>query len=234
MIVDPANPNYRSEGGVLYRTENGSPAELMLYPARNYLYRALLALGEAAPGTAVEARALAKRAAELDGKSGKWLASAEENYPACDASGLSESETAALSAALKYEIPAGVTRIGEMAFAECGTLYEITIPEGVRTFSSMAFFKCGNLRALRIPDSAEEIGSDAFSYCEKVPYIFIPSGVKQIGHHAFFGCGGASEVYMACGENDLPDLGQDWLPQRKKLFMHNVPIVYNAERRDGR
>ena len=121
-----------------------------------------------------------------------------------------------------------------MAFAECETLTEVTIPEGVRTFSSMAFFKCVNLRSLRLPDSTESIGSDAFSYCAKIPYLFIPAGVREIGHHAFFGCSGVSQVDMACAEDTLPQLGQNWLPQQKKLFMHDVPIVCGAERRaDG-
>ena len=227
VLVDPGNPHFLSSDGVLYRLEDGAPTELMLYPARNDLYRARLASGETQPATAREAERFALRSAETAEKSEGWLESFEKNDPAETAS----AEHAEWIKALHYDILPGVTKIGAMAFAECRTLASVTIPEGVRTFSSMAFFKCVNLRSLRLPDSTEEIGSDAFSYCAKLPEIFIPAGVKQIGHHAFFGCSGVSEVDMACAESAAPQLGQNWLPQKKKLFMHDVPVVYGAERR---
>ena len=230
VLVDPGNPYFRSVDGVLYRLTDGKPTELMLFPARHDLYRAMLSLGETEPKTAREAERLALRTAELKENSEDWLSDFEKK-------GFTETsfkKHAAWMQALRYDILPGVTEIGAMAFAECKTLAEVTIPEGVRTFSSMAFFKCVNLRSLRLPDSAQTIGSDAFSYCAKIPYIFIPAGVKEIGHHAFFGCSSAAEVDMACAENAQPQLGQNWLPQQKKLFMHDVPIVFGAERRaDG-
>ncbi len=229
ILVDPGNPYFRSVDGVLYRLEAGRPTELMLYPARSDLYRTMRALGEAEPGSAQDAEAFVKRSQALKEKSEKWLAALES-----DDETKVEPEDAAFAAwtqALRCEILPGVTRIGAMAFAECRTLQFVEIPEGVRSIASMAFFKCVNLRSLRIPDSVEEIGSDAFSYCAKVPYIFVPAGVKQIGHHAFFGCSGVAEIDMACDEDARPQLGQDWIPQQKKLFMHDVPVVYGAQRR---
>ena len=94
----------------------------------------------------------------------------------------------------------------------------------------MAFFKCGELRAIDLPESLETIGSDGFSYCSKAPEIFIPANVKTIGHHAFYSCDGVDEVLLACAEEDAPETGQDWLPQKRKFFLHDVPVVYNAER----
>ena len=230
VLVDPDNPHFRSENGVLYRLTDGVPTELMLYPARNDLYRAMLSLGETEPETAQEAERFALRSAELKEQSEVWLSELEKGDP----EETDYARKAAWLRSLRYDILPGVREIGAMAFAECETLTEVTIPEGVRTFSSMAFFKCVNLRSLRLPDSTESIGSDAFSYCAKIPYLFIPAGVREIGHHAFFGCSGVSQVDMACAEDTLPQLGQNWLPQQKKLFMHDVPIVCGAERRaDG-
>ena len=57
--------------------------------------------------------------------------------------------------------------------------------------------------------------------------------MKEIGHHAFYGCDGAEEVRMACDETDAPLLGQDWVPKKRKLFLHDIPVVYGEERRDG-
>ncbi|MBQ7540961.1 MAG: leucine-rich repeat domain-containing protein [Clostridia bacterium] len=230
VLVDPDNPHFRSADGVLYRLTDGVPTELMLYPARNDLYRAMRSLGEAQPATAQEAAAFAARAKALKQKSEDWLSSAEQDGAQVDALP-ADTERTAWTGALRYEILPGVTAIGAMAFAECETLFDVTIPEGVRSFASMCFFKCVNLRSLRLPDSAEDIGSDAFSYCAKIPEIFIPANVRRIGHHAFFGCAGVSQVAMACAEDAKPQLGQDWIPQYKRLFMHDVPVVYNAERR---
>ena len=123
-----------------------------------------------------------------------------------------------------------MTRVGEMSFAECDTLFEVTIPEGVTEVASMAFFKCGELRIIDLPESLTIIGSDGFSYCEKAPDLFVPAGVKEIGHHAFFGCDGADKVRMACVEENAPSTGQDWLPKKRKLFLHDVPVVYDEER----
>ena len=230
VIVDPANPCFRSVDGVLYRQENGKLTDLMLYPAHNYIYRAVLALGEKEPADAAQAGAFIARAEQLEKKSGDWLSAQREDFPASGAFGLTEEECTALLTALSFEIAPGVTRIGEMAFAECDTLFEATIPEGVKEVGSMAFFKCGELRRLDLPESLEIIGSDGFSYCEKVPDIFVPAGVKTIGHHAFFGCDGVENVRMACEENDPPELGQEWLPKKKKLLMHDVPVLYGEER----
>ncbi len=233
VIVEPENPDFCSVEGVLYRQENGKPTELLLYPARNHLYRTMLALGEKEPENAAEAAAFATRALTLEEKSREWLESQEKEYPADGDFGLSKQTREALSEGLVYAIEPGVTRVGEMAFAECDTLFEVTIPEGVREIGSMAFFKCGNLRALDLPESLETIGSDGFSYCGKVPDIFIPAGVKEIGHHAFYGCDGAEAVRIACAEADAPLLGQDWVPKKRKLFLHDIPVHYGEERRDG-
>lgn len=233
VLVDDKNPDYCSVDGALYRKENGKPAELILYPARNYLYRALLALGETPPADADAAAALEKKAARLEEKSKAWLEAMKKDKADQGTFGISDAETEAIAAALSCGIPEGVTRIGEMAFAECGNLFYVSIPESVSEIASMAFFKCGELRELALPDHLKTLGSDAFSYCAKLPEIFIPASVETIGHHAFFGCDGAEEVLMACAEENAPACGQNWLPQRRKMFLHNVPVIYNAERRAG-
>ncbi len=230
VLVDPENPYFLSDKGVLYRQENGEATELMLYPARNDLYRATLALGAAEPADEKAAREFVSRAQKLDEKSGEWREAQQKEYPAEGSFDLTGEERDALLSALKYEILPGVTRVGETAFAENRNIYEITIPEGVREFASMAFYKCGNLRSLRIPDLTETIGSDAFSYCSEIKSLFIPESVKTIGHHAFFGCDGVDEVRMECAEADAPETGEDWMPQKRKFFLHDVPIVFSSER----
>ncbi|MCR5783466.1 MAG: leucine-rich repeat domain-containing protein [Clostridia bacterium] len=231
VIVDPANTRFRSVDGVLYRQESGKLTELMLYPAKNYLYRAMLALGEKEPADAAQAKEFIAGALQLDEKCGDWLSAQREDYPSREAFGLTEKERAALQAGLRCGIAPGVTRIGEMSFAECDNLFEVTIPDGVKEVASMAFYKCSELRGIELPDTLAVIGSDGFSYCEKLPDVFIPAGVREIGHHAFFGCDGTENVRMACDKNDPPVLGQDWLPKKRKLVLHDVPVIYGEKRR---
>lgn len=232
VLVDEANPCFCSVDGVLYRRENGRLTELMLYPARSDLFRAMLALGETPPAAAAQADDWLQRASMLEEKSRNWLEAQKESYPSQKTFSLTDEACAALLAGLRYEIEPGVVRIGEMAFAECETLFEVSIPDGVKEFASMAFFKCGELRALTLPASAQTIGSDAFSYCAKVPEIVIPAGVQSIGHHAFYGCDGVREIRLLCSKQEAPACGQDWLPKKRKLFLHDVPVVYGDEGRE--
>ncbi len=248
VLVDEENPYFKSVDGVLYRQENGELTELMLYPARHDLYAALLTLGEAPPATVDEAAALAEKGKALDEKSKKWREKQQSGYPDLeayaalaaeaakeakdgDADPFTEAEAAALLEGYRYEILPEIARIGDMAFSECKTLYEVTIPEGVADIGSMAFYKCENLRSLDLPESTKNIGSDGFSYCKKIDYLFIPAGVESLGHHAFFGCEGVDAVYFGASENHAPALGQNWRPQVKKLFMRDVPVNWGAERR---
>ena len=232
VLVDENNPAYCSIGGVLYRTENGAPAELMLFPRKNALYNARLTLGDAAPTNAEEAAAFAETMANWEQETGVWDTVRDGKDPA-ENEKLTEAEISAVTAALRCEIPAGVTRVGEMAFAECPGLYEIAIPDTVTEIAQMAFFKCGNLQSLFLPDGVETLGPDSFSYCKKLKDIFVPAAVREIGHHAFYGCSGVTEVRLEASEDAAPKTGQDWLPKQRRLFEHNVPVVYNAVRGDG-
>ena len=229
VLVDPENPAYADLDGVLYRKENGRLTEVMLYPRKNALYRAMLSLGESRPADAAQAAALAEKLRKWEQEESVW-----ENIGAWDHAAMKnltgDGKEAALAKALCYQIPEGVARVGEMAFAECPGLYEVAIPESVTEIAQMAFFKCGSLYAAPLPEHLKTLGPDAFSYCTKLSYIYIPAGVTEIGHHAFYGCTGADQVYMACAEADAPPAGQDWVPKYRKLFLHDVPVVYGAER----
>jgi hypothetical protein len=81
----------------------------------------------------------------------------------------------------KYDIPAGVVKIGEDAIGGCSALTEVTIP-----------------------DSVVSIGKDAFTYCKGLNVIAIPSSVTNIGEYAFGACSSLTSVTLA--SNAPPDL----------------------------
>ena len=231
VIVEEGNPYFTAPEGVLYRCENGRPAEALLYPQQNYLYRAALALGHTPPAAPAEADAFDAALDALEEKSGDWLEARLDGET--DTKGLTDQEAAALEAALRCEILPGVTKIGEMAFAQCENLLSAALPQGVTEIGSMAFFKCCHLEAIDIPDGVTTIGSDGFSYCESADDVFIPASVTFIGHHAFFGCDGVEAVRMACDEAHKPETGENWLPQYRKGILRNRPVLYNEKRTDG-
>ncbi len=214
VIVSPGNPAFASPDGVLYRLENGAPVQAMLCPQQNHLYRMALSRGEAPAETAADAA--------------RFL-SLEDTLQK-EAEALSEDDGA--PAALSLTVPAGVKKIGPLAFAHCRALREIALPEGLEEIADMAFFKCEGLREMRLPDSLRTLGPDSFSNCAGLTDIFIPKNVASIGHHAFFGCAGLTAVRMEHTEAAAPETGDEWLPHPGKSIFKKIGVLY-GERRDG-
>jgi len=88
-----------------------------------------------------------------------------------------------------FVVPAGVTAIGDKAFAECRDLTVVTLPEGLVTIGESAFANCQNLRDVNIPSTVTTIGKGAFWWCSNLTTLTIPSSVKTIGDDAFNKCG---------------------------------------------
>lgn len=124
-----------------------------------------------------------------------------------------------------YQIPEGVTKIGEAAFAGCADLTkviipdsvtyidgaaftasgltEITIPRGV-TLIGESFRYCDKLTSVTIPDSVTSIGMCAFEHCTNLPSISIPDSVTFISNDAFLDCG-MKEVTIPASVTDIAE-----------------------------
>lgn len=111
---------------------------------------------------------------------------------------------------MTYEIPDGIRRIGEFAFARAD-LTSIRIPDGVEEIGYAAFYHCDDLTDVVIPDSVSEISVAAFAktpwldqwkengssdflivgdgillaYRGNSSMVTIPESVRQIGAEAF-------------------------------------------------
>ena len=65
----------------------------------------------------------------------------------------------------EVEIPEGVTRIGDFAFAGCSSLTQINIPESVNEIGGRSFEGCTSLIQVTIPEGVTVIGEGAFDDC---------------------------------------------------------------------
>lgn len=73
-------------------------------------------------------------------------------------------------------IPEGTTEIGEMAFAFCDSLKNITIPESVTEIGVKAFSDCTSLESITIPESVTKIGNLAFVRCASLKSFVVAEG----------------------------------------------------------
>ena len=73
-------------------------------------------------------------------------------------------------------IPEGTTEIGEMAFAFCDSLRNITFPESVTEIGVKAFSDCTSLESITIPESVTKIGNLAFVRCTSLKSIVVAEG----------------------------------------------------------
>lgn len=69
----------------------------------------------------------------------------------------------------------GVTSIAGGAFAECGSLTEVTIPDSVESIEVRAFSECTSLESIAIPGSVTDISRNAFGECSSLTDISVDS-----------------------------------------------------------
>ncbi len=77
-----------------------------------------------------------------------------------------------------YQIPSGVTSIGNRAFSRCNSLTRMEIPVGVTSIGDSAFSGCDGLTSVEIPASVTSIGGGAFS-CGRLRNISVDNGNPQ-------------------------------------------------------
>ncbi len=78
-----------------------------------------------------------------------------------------------------------LTKIGESAFHDCGSLTAIDFPNSLKEIGKQAFNNCSTLEKIDLPDSLETIGDAAFAYCDGLVEVRVPLGVKNLGEFLF-------------------------------------------------
>lgn len=104
-----------------------------------------------------------------------------------------------------YDVPDGVTNIGDTAFFECWYLTSVTIPVGVISIGNSAFSRCSGLRGITLPTGVSSIGDCAFYECRNLAYVDIPDSVTSIGACAFSDCYGLTNVVLSSHVANIGD-----------------------------
>ena len=120
----------------------------------------------------------------------------------------------------KVEIPAGVTTIGDHAFATCSGLTEVSIPESVTTIGAGAFSGCTGLTSIALPLGITAISDGAFNGCTGLTSVTLPAGVAEIGAGAFSSC---SELASVVLPESVSDIGESAFSSCKKLTSIPLP-----------
>ena len=86
------------------------------------------------------------------------------------------------------DLPSDLTKIGNYAFADCGTLKLSSLPNSVTEIGRYAFYNCFYINLTYLPTSLTKIYPSAFEECHALKITSIPNGVTSIGERAFYGC----------------------------------------------
>lgn len=106
---------------------------------------------------------------------------------------------AGLSNMTSVAIPASATSFGSYVFEGCNFLGSATIPDGTTEIGEYMFHNCGSLNSVTLPDSVQTIGTDAFRNCGALGSITLPAGLREIKTGAFTDCDSLTGVTIPAG-----------------------------------
>ena len=105
-------------------------------------------------------------------------------------------------------IPAGVTSIGDWAFAFQSALTSITIPASVTSIGNFAFYDAIALTSITIPASVTSIGNSAFSGPISLTSVTFAEGstLTSIGDHAFYGATALTSITIPASVTSIGEM----------------------------
>ena len=79
------------------------------------------------------------------------------------------------------EMEEGITTIGDYAFANLISVWDIPLPESVEHIGNSAFFNCTGINNMHFGINVKTVGDWAFFNCMNLSWININEGVTDIG-----------------------------------------------------
>jgi len=119
-----------------------------------------------------------------------------------------------------------VKSIGQDAFKNCFSLYDVTIGNQVEKIKYQAFRGCTGLSSIIIPNSVDFIANSAFAFCAGLTTLTIPSSVTFIEDMAFWACIGLTSINVDLNNNNYSSL-DGVLFNKNKTTLLQYPVNKN-------
>jgi uncharacterized repeat protein (TIGR02543 family) len=109
-------------------------------------------------------------------------------------------------------IPASVTKIGLMAFANCSALTSITFesstanPNKLNELEYGVFLGCSSLQSLILPINVKSVGNYVFANCSSMISLTLNAGLESIGAFAFMNCTALTSITLPKNLQTLGDI----------------------------
>lgn len=103
----------------------------------------------------------------------------------------------------EVELPEGLQRIGESAFAFCTALTTVNIPSTVTVINQYAFRNCSKLEGIILPQGLVQLGSLAFYGCDSLQAIVVPPLIQILSGGIFWNCTGLTHVTLSTGLREI-------------------------------
>ncbi len=169
-VVDPANKNYYSENGIIFKDDYIGKV-LISYPGGRTDEVYELPNDVKRVGGAGFSGCEALKEVKIGDNCKDFFGSVFENCISLE----------------KVNFPKGIQEIYGCMFEGCGSLSEVTIPDTVVRIGDFAFKNCKSLKTIEIPSSVKTIGTAAFFGCPSLNEVTIRSADVDIYMQAF-GC----------------------------------------------
>lgn len=98
-----------------------------------------------------------------------------------------------------YQIPPGIERISEKAFAQNVYLRTVLMPDSLCNIEKDAFWECAILVKVVLSEALNSIVEGCFKYCKNLSSIELPKGITTIEKSAFLGCKSLSLIAFPSG-----------------------------------
>lgn len=144
------------------------------------------------------------------------------------------------SGLISFEIPYGITSVGDYCFSSYERLQSVTIPDSVTSLGRCCFSNCSSLQSITMPDSVIFLGDECFRECKNLQSITIPASVTSIGAECFGGCESLQSIIIPVSVTSIGkacfwgcrSLKLLKLPKRFKSrvkYLHNIPSKTQIE-----
>ncbi|MBR6189104.1 MAG: leucine-rich repeat protein [Prevotella sp.] len=250
VSVDPANPNYATEDGVLY---DKTMSQLLWYPKNKqeevfivpetvrtiktlnqnpHLRKIILPdqLQSIAPhafsDTPIDSITIPASVTEFGDYVFANCTKLKYAILQCPLSALPAGTFAECTSIESFVCPDSITAIGAMCFYNSG-LRSFSVPQSVRSIDSWGFARCRNLKQVSMPSQMRSIGGCAFLECEQLEEVTLPDSLQYFGDGAFMQCMKLSNVSISSDNPNFFDVNGVLADRR-----HERLIYYPTGRTD--